>query len=53
MRKTPDRPKRRRDVVARESDRALRDMIRRWQALPPERRTNFLRKRLGPGRSAL
>jgi len=22
-------------------------MIRRWQALPPERRTNFLRKRVG------
>lgn len=30
-----------------ESDLALRDMIRRWQALPPERRTNFLRKRVG------
>lgn len=29
-----------------ESERALRDMIRRWQALPPARRTNFLRKRI-------
>jgi hypothetical protein len=36
-----------------ESERALRDMIRRWQALPPSRRTNFLRKRIGPGRSVL
>jgi len=28
-------------------------MIRRWQALPPGRRTNFLRVRVGPGRTAL
>lgn len=48
-----DRKKPRRDVVARENERALLDMIRRWQAMPPERRTNFLRKRLGPGRSTL
>jgi hypothetical protein len=39
--------------VAKESERNLRDLIRRWQALPPARRTNFLRKRLGPGKSAL
>jgi hypothetical protein len=31
----------------------LREMIRRWQALPPGKRTNFLRKRLGPGKSAI
>jgi hypothetical protein len=41
------------DAVARESERALRDMIRRWQALPPARRTNFLRKRIGRRGSAL
>jgi hypothetical protein len=34
-------------ALARESERNLRDMIRRWQALPPARRTNFLRKRAG------
>jgi len=28
-------------------------MIRRWQALPPEKRTNFLRVRVGVGRTAL
>jgi len=28
-------------------------MIRRWQALPPEKRTNFLRVRVGIGRTAL
>lgn len=37
----------------RADERSLVDLIRRWQALPPHRRTNFLRKRLGPGRSAL
>jgi hypothetical protein len=41
------------DAVGRESDRNLRDLIRRWQALPPYRRTNFLRRKLGSGRSAL
>jgi hypothetical protein len=30
-----------------ESDRALLEMIRRWQALPPAKRTHFLRKRVG------
>jgi hypothetical protein len=34
-------------AVARENDRAELEMIRRWQALPPEKRTNFLRKRVG------
>jgi hypothetical protein len=32
-------------ALRRESDRALRDLIRRWQALPMAQRTNFLRKR--------
>ena len=40
-------------LVARESERALADMIRRWQALPPHRRTNFLRKRIGRRGSTL
>ena len=40
-------------AVRRESERALVDMIRRWQALPPGRRTNFLRVRVAPGRTAL
>lgn len=50
----PKRPSRNRRLaaLAKESDRAERDMIRRWQALPPERRTNFLRKRLGLRASA-
>ncbi len=30
-----------------ESERALLDLIRRLQKLPPDRRTNFLRKRVG------
>ena len=41
------------DALARENERAVLELIRRWQRLPPERRTNFLRKRVGPGASAL
>jgi hypothetical protein len=40
-------------AVAAERDRALVEMIRRWQALPSARRTQFLRKRIGIARSAL
>jgi len=40
-------------ALRRESDRALVDLIRRQLALPPEKRTNFLRKRVGPRGSAL
>jgi hypothetical protein len=40
-------------AVARESDRNLRELIRRWQALPLERRTNFRRRRVGFWGSAL
>jgi len=34
------------EALRKGSDLALRDQIRRWQALPPDRRTNFLRKRI-------
>jgi hypothetical protein len=33
-------------ALRRESDRALREMIRQRLALPPARRMNFLRKRI-------
>jgi hypothetical protein len=36
-----------------ESDRALVELIRRRLALPPEKRTHFLRKRLAFRSSAL
>ena len=51
----PKPPSRRQKLaaVALESERALREMIRRWQALPPHRRTNFLRKRVSRRGSAL
>lgn len=39
-------------ALRRESDRALIQQIRRLLALPPSKRTNFLRKRL-PGGSAV
>lgn len=50
--KRPSR-KARLDAVKAESERGLHEMIRRWQALPPGRRTNFLRKRVGICRTAL
>jgi len=39
--------------LARERKRNLRELVDRWQWLPPERRTQFLRKRVAPGRSVL
>ena len=36
-----------------ENERAILDMIRRWQALPPGKRTHFLRKRIRWGVTAL
>lgn len=49
--KKPVSRKARLAAVARENERAVRDLIRRWQALAPARRTNFLRKRIGYRRS--
>lgn len=40
-------------ALARESERALVQQIRRLLALPPQRRTHFLRVRLPNGGSAL
>jgi hypothetical protein len=41
--------KERLDALARESDRTLREQIRRLLALPMEKRMNFLRVRVGTG----
>jgi len=41
------------EALKKESDLALRDQIRRWQALPPDRRTHFLRKRIAYRMSCL
>jgi hypothetical protein len=40
-------------ALKKESELALVDQIRRWQALPPDRRTNFLRKKISYTMSAL
>ena len=42
-----------RDALRRESERALVELIRRQLALPPNKRTNFLRVRLPNGGTAL
>ena len=42
-----------REALKLESERALVEMIRRQLALPPNKRTNFLRVRLPNGGSAL
>jgi hypothetical protein len=41
------------EALKKESDLALRDQIRRLLALPPEKRTHFLRKRVGIRMSCL
>ena len=40
-------------AIKKESEAADLAMIRRWQALPMDRRTNFLLKKIGPTRYAL
>jgi hypothetical protein len=52
MKKQPGR-KAKLAALRRESDRALVELIRRRLALPPEKRTHFLRKRLASGGTAL
>jgi hypothetical protein len=47
-----DRRKEKLAALGKESERSLKDQIRRWQALPAERRTHFLRKRVGFRRTA-
>ena len=49
----PSRPRQPPSALRRESDRALREQIRRLLALPLEQRTHFLRVRLPGGGSAL
>ena len=49
--KKPERAKQ--SALRRESERALVEQIRRLLALPPSKRTNFLRVRLPNGGSAL
>ena len=41
------------DALKRESERDLIDQIRRLMALPMDRRTNFLRKKIGYRATAL
>lgn len=47
MKKPKNRRKTKLEALRLESERALIDQIRRALALPPDRRTNFLRKRIG------
>jgi hypothetical protein len=35
------------EALKKKSELADREMIRRWLSLPPEKRTNFLRVRVG------
>ena len=41
------------DALRVATERAQREQIRRWLRLPPDRRTHFLRKRIGIQASCL
>lgn len=45
--KKSEQARARSDALKRESERALRELIRRRLALPPEKRLNVLRKKIG------
>jgi hypothetical protein len=47
------KPSRRKSPLRRETDRALIEQIRRLLAMPPSKRTHFLRVRLPNGGSAI
>jgi len=53
LKKKPIKRKVKLEALARESDRALGEQIRRLLALPPDRRTHFLRKKVGLRASCL
>jgi hypothetical protein len=53
LRKRRSARKARLDALKRESERNLQDQIRRLLDLPPERRTHFLRKKIGYRASCL
>jgi len=52
VKKAERRVAKKKSALRRESERALVDQIRRLLALPMNKRTNFLRKRLGGGSHA-
>jgi hypothetical protein len=47
LKKSPVSRKARLEALRKETDLAERDLIRRLLALPPEKRTHFLRRRVG------
>ncbi len=53
MKKKPSKRSSRKTALRRETDRALIEQIRRLLALPASKRTNFLRKRVPGGGSAV
>jgi hypothetical protein len=55
LKKKPKPPSRRAELKAMraENELAIRDMIRRWRALPMNERVHFLRRRLPGGGTAI